>query len=161
MLAMVWYYGTMVWQSQAALFSTDNDNVNFHLCFPTFSVSPFLQFFLLGRSMFSLGQENLIFLQLDFNLNVTWHFMFFVYLGRTNKIILSDIIRLSFLTDNYLSAPSGLVLYITDSPAPILIVFFVTCLLSGQLKSKIWDLGKKQIANQWPMVPKKYLNPKI
>ena len=60
-----------------------------YLCFPTCSLSPFLQFFLAGRSMDSLGQENLIFLQLDINLNFTWHFMFFLYLGITNKSILS------------------------------------------------------------------------
>ena len=64
-----------------------------YLCFPTCSLSPLLQFFLAGRSMDSLGQENLIFLQLDINLNFTWHFMFFLYLGITNKkhLILSII----------------------------------------------------------------------
>ena len=35
--------------------------------------------------MDSLGQENLIFLQLDINLNFTWHFMFFLYLGITYR----------------------------------------------------------------------------
>ena len=44
-------------------------------------------------------------------------------------------IQLTFLTHIYLFAPPGLVLYIRDSPAPILIVFLVTLLLSGQLKS--------------------------
>ena len=85
--------------------------------------------------MDSLGHENLILLQLDFNLNVTWHFMFFLYLRIWNNKLKASCIIKSFLTDHYLFAPSGLVLYITDSPAPILIVFFVTCLLAGQLKS--------------------------
>ena len=139
MVVMVWY---IIWESQTfVLFITDRLTgwllVDFtYFCLPTCSLSPFLQFsWLLGRSMDSLGHENLILLQLDFNLNVTWHFMFFLYLGIwDNKLKASCIIK-SFLTAHYLSAPSGLVLYTTDSPAPILIVFFVTCLLAGQLKS--------------------------
>ena len=57
--------------------------------------------------------------------------------------ILHILYQLSFLTDLYLSAPPGFVLYITDSLAPILIVFFVTLLLAGQLKSI--KLGKEWI----------------
>ena len=127
--------------------------ISFYLCFPTCSLSPFLQFFLLGRSIDSLGQENVIFLQRDFNLKVAWHFMSFLYLKKHPILLI-----ISFLTDHYLSAPSGLVLYITDSLAPILIVVFVTCLLSGQLKSKIWV--KKINYKSEVKAPKKYLNTK-
>ena len=76
------------------------NKVKFYRCFPTFSVSPFLQFFLLGRSMDSLGQENLIFLQLDINLKVTSHFMFFLYLVKTNwkHLVSSNHYWLIFIT---------------------------------------------------------------
>ena len=120
------------------LFTTDT--VHSYLWFPTCSVSPFLQFFLLGRCI--LRQLKLIFLHVDFSFKVTWHLMLCLYLGKPNKKQHPSIL-IVIKTDNYLSAPSGFVLYITDSPAPILNVFFVSCLLAGQLKSI--KLGKEWI----------------
>ena len=58
--------------------------------------------------------------------------LFLIEITNRNHVIY---IQLTFLTDIYLFAPPGFVLYITDSPAPILIVFFVSRLLAGQLKS--------------------------
>jgi len=63
------------------LFSTDT--VHSYLWFPTCSLSPFLQFFLLGRCI--LRQLKVIFLHVDFSFKVTWHLMLCLYLGKPNK----------------------------------------------------------------------------
>ena len=82
---MVWHYDDYYGMIVKICIIYNRHNVNFYRCFPTFSVSPFLQFFLLGRSMDWLGQENLSFLQPDFNFKVTWHFRLFLYLEITNR----------------------------------------------------------------------------